>query len=232
MIARSTLLVTLLIGFLISGCTLPLVWDRNPEPPSVTPSPIPKATATSPADMVATQPIPPTLTPTLVPSPSPTVVIPSPTPTALPDQYPFVLQTGSPQNISNFLHPDLGCNWLGVGGQVFGLDRQPNSQILIEFGGQLDGRQFKELILAGSAEATLGPGGFEFKLADSPVPSQGMVWAQLFDLAGEPVSNKVFFDTFEDCERNLIVLNFVELPDRESIRSFLPGISKSALFIP
>jgi len=34
------------------------------------------------------------------------------------------------------------------------------------------------------------------------------MWVRLIDQARLPLSPKVYFDTYEDCHRNLIVINF------------------------
>jgi hypothetical protein len=56
--------------------------------------------------------------------------------------------------------------------------------------------------------STYGPGSYEFELATEPVASEQTLWVQLFDQAMLPLSDKVYFDTFDDCERNLILIQF------------------------
>ena len=38
---------------------------------------------------------------------------------------PFVLHDGNPQYIPNLYHAELGCSWMGVGGQVLSLNGAP-----------------------------------------------------------------------------------------------------------
>jgi hypothetical protein len=56
-----------------------------------------------------------------------------------------------------------------------------------------------------------GPSGFEFQLAGKPVASKKTLWTQLLDQEGLPVSDRVFFDTYADCNRNLILINFKQV---------------------
>ena len=55
---------------------------------------------------------------------------------------------------------------------------------------------------------TYGPGSYEFVLGDQPVDSTQALWVQLFDQAMLPLSDQVYFDTFADCDKNLILINF------------------------
>jgi hypothetical protein len=56
-----------------------------------------------------------------------------------------------------------------------------------------------------------GPGGYEITLGDRPLDSDDALTVQLFDQAMLPLSDKVTFDTFEDCDRNLILVNFKQV---------------------
>jgi hypothetical protein len=38
---------------------------------------------------------------------------------------PYRLQAGTPRFMANFIQPEAGCNWMGVGGQAFNLGGQP-----------------------------------------------------------------------------------------------------------
>jgi hypothetical protein len=132
---------------------------------------------------------------------------PTPTPTSLP----YALQAGSPTPInSEIFHPDLGCNWLGVAGQVFSLSGDPVVGLAVELGGSLGGVDIQLLSLSGAA-IQYGPGGYEFTLADEPVASQDTLYIRLLDQAGLPFSDRVYFSTFDDCEKNLILINFNQI---------------------
>jgi len=53
-----------------------------------------------------------------------------------------------------------------------------------------------------------GQGGYEITLANSLVATTGTVWIQLMDQQKLPLSDKVYFDTYDDCQMNLIIISF------------------------
>jgi hypothetical protein len=59
-------------------------------------------------------------------------------------------------------------------------------------------------------DRSYGPGGFELQFAESPAATEDQIWVQLFDLGGAPLSEKIFVATYDDCQKNLILLNFIE----------------------
>ncbi len=208
------------------GCTLPLVWGPAPAPTS-SPGPPeevkPALTLTDVApETTATQEIPgPEPTP-LDPGPPVPSEAPTMKPTVLvePEPFPFSLQTGSPAAVVNFAHPEFGCNWLGVGGQVFNFTGRPEQGMIVEVGGSLAGVETRLLSVTGGV-TIYGEGGYEFTLAQLPVGSTQSLWIQLFGIDGEALSDKVYFDTFDDCGRNLVLINFVGLPS-SAFRAYFP----------
>ena len=56
-----------------------------------------------------------------------------------------------------------------------------------------------------------GRGGYEFTLADHPIASKQSAWVQLLDQSNLPLSPKVYFNTYEDCSKNLIIVNFKQV---------------------
>jgi hypothetical protein len=56
-----------------------------------------------------------------------------------------------------------------------------------------------------------GQAGYEFKLADQPIDSVQSLYVQLLDQADLPLSEKYYFDTFNDCEKNLVLINFKQI---------------------
>ncbi len=187
----------------------------NPLPPTTlparaitnTPSPTPKSV------------LPPTWTPTISPTPEPTAT-PTPTDTPPPTETPiptadlesgttFTLQSGSPSYEVNFAHPDAGCSWLGVGGEVYDKDGAPVPGILIEVGGTLGEVEIDGLTLSGMASA-YGEAGFEITLADAPAASDNTIWIQLLDQANLPLTEQYFFQTYDSCDSNLVRINFVQ----------------------
>jgi len=195
----------------------------NPLPPPTipalvltdTPTPTPKGLL--PATWTPTTA--PTITPTKTQIPSDT---PEPTPedTAIPSPNlesgtSFSVQVGSPSHTENSAHPESGCNWLGVAGQVFDSDGLPVSGLLVESGGILGEIEISGLTLTGEASVygeapVYGEGGYEIVLHDTPVSSDGDIWIQLMDQAYQPLSEKVYFQTYDSCDSNLVKINFAQ----------------------
>jgi hypothetical protein len=158
---------------------------------------------------------PPTATPTLRPSSTP-YVIPtvekqaSPTPEVTP-VYSFVLQQGSPQSIPNIIRADAGCNWAGVAGQANSMNGAPVVGLFIQLGGTFNGQLFETRLSMTGTAPEYGKGGFEFVIADKPIASNNTLWIQLLDQASLPLSDKIYFSTYDTCEKNLILINFTQI---------------------
>ena len=150
---------------------------------------------------------------------------PAPTETPLP-AIRFYMQPGTPTRLANFVAPEAGCNWLGIAGQVFDLNGNPLTGVVIEAGGSLGGQPVQQLALTGSSSA-VGPGGYAIVLADHPVQSDGTVWIQLLDQGGSPKTGRILLMTSDRCEENLILINLIEANPVASQVS-LPVILKSA----
>lgn len=191
----------------------------NPFPPPTLPAlaQLPTSTPTPrvalPATWTATITASPTITSTPLPSLTPTEIQEeetTPTPEETPEEgFPFVIQNppGEPVYIQNIHYPDLGCDWMGLGGQVFALNGAPMKFLTVHLGGELNGGTIDLLTLTGTAPQ-YGEGGYEFTLADTTIASNNSVWVELLDQAGLPLSDKMNFDTFADCEKNQIIINF------------------------
>jgi len=148
-----------------------------------------------------------------------------PTPSATPTPR-FALQPGTPLGIANFVQPEAGCNWTGIGGQALDFSGLPVPSLVIEVGGTLLGTNVFHLALSGS-NPTLGPGGFVIQLATQAIASDNSLWIQLKNLAGIAQSERVYFSTFADCEHNFILVNFSELTASISPRIYLPSILRN-----
>ncbi len=217
---RNNLVLIILLLF-TTGCTLPLIWDdpvELTEPPVVIE--ISPTTTEEPEQVNPVDPPGPTDTP-LLPEASPTtqpvtpvLALETPAPpvpsTPTPIVLPYVLQPGSPVAVPNFSRPELGCDWLGVGGQVFDRRGQPQPSVVIALGGTLAGIEVDKLVVSGGAPI-FGEGGYEVTLSERPIGTVGTIWIQLYDIDGEPLSEKYFFDTVNDCAQNLVLINFVEV---------------------
>lgn len=151
----------------------------------------------------------PTATIPIITNPTkPVTPAPSRTSTPLPSTPQYMLQPGSPAYQTNIFHPDLGCRWMGVAGQVFSADGQPVKQLVVEMGGALSGKNLSVLGMTGN-NPVYGPGGFELEIASQPMATQGNLWLVLYDLSGNRLSELIYFNTYGDCERNLVLVNFI-----------------------
>ena len=135
----------------------------------------------------------------------------SPTPTeAVGSTYPFVLQSDPAAIEAAVLHPDRGCDWMGVGGQVLGLQGQPIPGITVQLSGSLDGKVINLTSLTGTV-LQFGDAGYEFKISDLPQQTNGVFWLRLVDQANLPLSGRIYFDTYAECGKNLVVVNFKQV---------------------
>ncbi len=220
------LFITLVIVILVVTVFINPYISFNPFPPPTLPVRMMLDTSTPTPINV----LPPTWTPRIEPSLTPTEIqISTMAPEALEDiqviegeedelvitgDMPIVLHEGSPKYIpSTSFHPDLGCNWLGVAGQVIDINGAPVLGLIIEVGGLLDGKRIGDptLLQATGLATAYGDAGYEVKLADEPIASVGTLWIQVMDQAGLPLSAKIEFDTYEDCERNLVIIYFKQI---------------------
>lgn len=122
----------------------------------------------------------------------------------------YRLQPGSPMEMSNFIHQEAGCDWMGVGGQIFDLYGNPVTNLVVNLEGSLDGKKIDLISLTGGT-LNLGPGGYEFKLADRPKESDQTLQLTLYDAHGIPLSYPVYFSTSESCEKNFVLVNFMQM---------------------
>ena len=129
----------------------------------------------------------------------------------LPSRF-FVVQADTPVGMPNWANAEEDCNWMGVAGQVFNLQGEPEINLVIEADGMLEGEPVIGLALTG-LESVYGPGGYEIVLSDHPVATKNEIWLQVKDDNGEKLSYPIYFETFNDCNQNLILLNLVEVEE-------------------
>jgi hypothetical protein len=192
----------------------PPTYSTQVIPPTLTPTPIPLL----PPTWTPTATSLPTETPTPRPTSTPLITetpfefpTSTPEPQVDPNGMAFVLDPGSPKALPNIFHQERGCTWMGIGGIVVDLSGSPiKTGILVELGGMLGGKSVQLLTIT-TPNALASRLDYELELADKPVSSKGTLWIQLMDQASLPLSEKVYFDTFDDCERNQIVLNFKQV---------------------
>jgi hypothetical protein len=212
------LLATLAAGLVLAGVFINPYLSFNPFPPPTLPATLGYPTATNtPANY-----LPSTWTPTVSLTPTPTeTATPTPAPTdtttatlgtpgtleltgTLP---PYDFQVDEPIYMQNSFINTLGCNWMGIGGQVFDMDGGPVRLQSVHLEGQLGGTPIALTTLTGTA-GVLGDSGYVFDLATQPIASNRTLWIQLVDEAGIPVSEKVYLVTFDTCEQNFVLVNW------------------------
>ena len=108
---------------------------------------------------------------------------------------------------STVIHPELGCNWAGIGGTVVDANNSPVIGTVVVLRGTLNGNTVEQQIVTG-INKEYGPSGFEFVLGSAPVQSRETLYVQLVDLQNIPLSDKVFVTTSTDCTKNLVIVRF------------------------
>ena len=123
--------------------------------------------------------------------------------------YSFVPREGSPSAIDgSTFHPDAGCNWSGVAGQATSLNGEAVKGLFVQLGGSIPGVESVGSLAMTGLAPQYGEGGFEFTISDKLVASNGTLWIQLLDQQNLPLSDRVYFDTYNDCQKNLIIIYF------------------------
>jgi len=151
----------------------------------------------------------PSATPSNTPEPSITPTV-DPNATQAPFSPTFILQENSPSYTENFAN-EQGCDWMGIAGQVFDTGGEPTTGISIHLSGALSGQIVDLYAESGEAEI-YGPSGYEFVISDTPVTSTNTLWLQVVDMESEePLSEKMFISTYNDCTRNLILVSWNEI---------------------
>jgi hypothetical protein len=143
-------------------------------------------------------------TSTITPVPTSTLTL-TPEPTSKP--MPFQLK-GEPEALSStwFRH-ELDCGWLIIAGQVWDLQEAPVTDLTLHLFGELGGYTIDMVTMTGYAPA-YGESGYEFALENLVVDSNGTLFIQLVDNNGLALSDPYPLQTFADCQKNLILVNF------------------------
>lgn len=226
MLTIAVLLVTLCLGgyFLLILINPQSALNPLPPPTAIQPMVFPSPTFGLPPTWTPTNTLEPTATRTIAPTwtslpttPQPGVRTATPRTTAtLATASITPRATGMPFSAtitpiaSTIIHPEAACKWIGVGGEASDLNNSPILYLIVRIGGTLGGKTIDPTVnttVTGIAPA-YGQAGFEFVLGDKPVASTGTLWIQLFDQANLPLSEKVYFNTYDDCQRNLILIRF------------------------
>lgn len=178
-------------------------------PATQTPAPI-KLQATWTASPTLEMPPTSTPRPTFTPfsTDTPFSLVPptrTPKPTSTP-KAPF--NATSIKNVeSTLIHPDLACNWAGIGGTVDDESGSPVIGMVVVLRGFLDGNSVEQQNLSG-INKEYGSSGFEFVIGNAPIASNKTLYVQLVDLNNIPLSDKIEITTSADCSKNLVLIRF------------------------
>lgn len=145
-------------------------------------------------------PLPPEITPA---APGATVTPEFP---LLPDLMAFGLEGNRVVFTPQFTHPELGCGWQGLGGQVVGMSGEPLIGFTVRLEGVTDPSVRLETV-TGTARA-YGPSGWEIEVADGP---NSHVFRVTIFQGARRVSDPKLVAFPNDCQRNLGIMNFVQL---------------------
>jgi hypothetical protein len=163
-------------------------WTASPTL-QATPSNTPRPTITPLPTNTSFSLVPPTKTPR-----------PSPTPKA-----PYSASVTSVE--STIIHPELACNWAGIGGTVVDANNSPVIGTVVVLRGTLNGSSVEQQTVSG-INKEYGPSGFEFVLGSAPVASNKTLYVQLVDQQSIPLSDPVQITTTTDCSKNLVMVRF------------------------
>jgi hypothetical protein len=216
-----TLLATLGLGgfflYLFINPTSPinLLQPHIPTPfvfPTATITPIQLEATWTPTFISGTDT--PTLAPTITLQPSNTpisLIPPTRTPTVPPPtktpKAPYSVTVSAIESV--IIHPDLACNWTGIGGTVVDASGAPVLYRTLRLTGSFNGKPIDKLTVSGTA-LDYGQSGFEFVLGTAPAASDKLLTLQLLDQGGLPLSENVYIVTYNDCKKNLILVRYKE----------------------
>lgn len=205
LLTNALLAASLMLGGLIAFLFMDPQSEVNPYPPPTLPAisvlATPSDTPEPPAPgLPAATPLPATATATEIPAAAATLVVV--------EKFPYALQAGTIGYTSQFTHPELACKWIGVAGSVFDASGNPVSDLLVHVEGP-DGFWMDDPT---GNHAEYGASGFEVALPRAPFESRGQYRVTLQDLMGRNLSAAVALDTFADCEKNLLLVNFSAVP--------------------
>ena len=150
-----------------------------------------------------------TLRPTFTPLPTntPFSLVP-PTRTPRPTNTPRAPFTASVSNVeSTLIHPELACNWAGIGGTVVDNNGSQVIGTVVVLRGSLNGNQIEQQTVSG-INKEYGQSGFEFVLGNAPIATNKTLYVQLVDQSNLPLSDPIYLTTSADCTKNLALVRF------------------------
>ena len=176
--------------------------------PTETPTPIqlePTWTASPTLQLTPSNTPRPTFTPFFTNTPFSLV---PPTKTPKPTSTPKAPFSATTQQVeSTVIHPDLACNWAGIGGTVVDSNGSHIVGTVVVLRGTLNGSTIEQQTVTG-INKEYGQSGFEFVLGSAPIETNKTLYVQLVDLQNIPLSDPVYVTTSGDCSKNLVLVRF------------------------
>ena len=180
----------------------------GPRVPTATTTPIqlqPTWTASPTLQLTPSNTPRPTFTPFFTNTPFSLV---PPTKTPKPTSTPKAPFSATTQQVeSTVIHPDLACNWAGIGGTVVDSNGSQIVGTVVVLRGTLNGSTIEQQTVTG-INKEYGQSGFEFVLGNAPVATNKTLYVQLVDLQNIPLSDPVYVTTSSDCSKNLVLVRF------------------------
>lgn len=161
-----------------------------------------------------------TLTPTRTMTSTPRLASPIPTDTAIPEEFleTYVPQLsgdysdewyeiyGKPGTVSaGLIYDNVECTWMGIAGIITDYLGNPLSGVRVQVGGFANGEVRETL---SGLFPSYGESGYEITLARPVQEIEEMLWIQLVNTDGQPVSEQANFHPVNSCDNNLILINF------------------------
>ena len=144
---------------------------------------------------------------TSLPTNTPFSLVP-PTRTPRPTNTPRAPFTASASNVeSTLIHPELACNWAGIGGTVVDNNGSHVIGTVVVLRGSLNGNSIEQQTVSG-INKEYGQSGFEFVLGNAPVATNKTLYIQLVDQSNLPLSDPIYVTTSADCSKNLVLVRF------------------------
>lgn len=150
--------------------------------------------------------------PTSTPEPSPTLTAtPTSTPTSTPTEkpMPFVIRGTALAYQSRLFRTESTCETYYITGMVVDLQESPVYRYTVKLGGTY-GVDIVDLFVESGAARLYGESGFEFAFTNKRIDEE-LVYIQLFNREGEPVSSRTYLPISSKCEENLLNLVFKQV---------------------
>jgi hypothetical protein len=119
----------------------------------------------------------------------------------------FVPQIGTPAYAS---HPD-GCNGIYLVGNVIDIEGMPMMGMIVDAGGSLGGATIDAEPSTSGNNPEFSPSGWQIKISDELIASNNSVYLAIYPADSDTaVSDLIFVETYDDCDHNMIMVNFTQ----------------------